>query len=140
MIGGTKTNFVKVKVHVYVCVERVPRNKSKGMNCRRLDALYHETIQAPLAATHVRVATTSTDSSTSPGNALQPPTTPLLGNAGKVVTKALVGSGAPLTVTVGTALLGDKAVLFGVPPAARTVNLGEVAYITPCVEFMKTRK
>lgn len=97
----------------------------------------HDIVHTPPAATHVSVAKSIMTNSKLPGTI---PTAPLCANAGNVVAKALVGCGGPLTVTVGTALSGVKPLLVGLPPEARIVNLGEVACMTPCVEFMKMRK
>lgn len=104
-------------------------------------AHHHDIVHALPAAMHANVAKTITASSTVSGTApLHPPIAPLCASAGNVVAKAFVGFGVPLTVTVGAALFGDRPLFVGLLPAARTVNLGEVACMTPCVEFKKIRK
>jgi len=59
--------------------------------------------------------------------------------AAKVVANGLVGCAEPLTVTVA-ASWAEVAEAVGVEPAARIVNRGDVACMTPCVELMKIRK
>jgi len=53
------------------------------------------------------------------------------GRAAKVVANGWVGLGAPLTVTVGTLVAGEGGITEGVADEASTVNLLEVACITP---------
>ena len=63
-----------------------------------------------------------------------------LGRVAKVVANRGVGTGVPLTVTVGTSPAGEGGVAEGVASAAMIENLFEIAYICPMVEFTKTRK
>lgn len=51
-----------------------------------------------------------------------------------------MGLGAPLTVTVGASGIAVGCPAFAGEDAGRTVNRGDVACMTPCVEFMKIRK
>lgn len=102
----------------------------------------HDIVHVPPTAIDTAVTTTIIINSNVPGTApLQPVPAPFSANAGNVVAKAFVGSGFPLTVTVGTVLSGVKPLFeVGLVPEASIENLGEVACITPCVEFMNTRK
>jgi hypothetical protein len=68
----------------------------------------HDIVHAPPTAIDINVITTIAPSSRFPGTApLQPAPAPFSANAGNVVAKSFVGSGCPLTVTVGTELSGD---------------------------------
>jgi hypothetical protein len=59
---------------------------------------------------------------------------------GNVVAKAMVGFGAPLTVTVAADPSGEGCDPLTAALAARMVNREEVEYIIPCVELRKRRK
>ena len=62
------------------------------------------------------------------------------GRVAKVVANRGVGTGVPLTVTVGTLPAGEGDVTEGVASAARTEKVLEIAYICPMVELIKRRK
>jgi hypothetical protein len=63
-----------------------------------------------------------------------------LGRVAKVVANSGVGTGVPLTVTVGTPSKGEAGVTEGDASAARTENVLEIEYICPMVELIKRRK
>jgi len=62
-----------------------------------------------------------------------------LGRVAKVVANSGVGTGVPLTVTVGTPP-ADEGVTEGVASAARIENVFEIEYICPMVELIKRKK
>jgi hypothetical protein len=65
-----------------------------------------------------------------------------LADGGNVVLNALVGSGAPETVTVGAEGSGEawETLEDTVAPAARIVKREDVEYMMPCVELRNRRK
>ena len=62
------------------------------------------------------------------------------GRVANVVPNNGVGTGVPLTVTVGTPPTGEGGETEGVASAARMENVLEIAYICPMVELIKRRK
>ena len=71
-----------------------------------------------------------------PSTAFQPGTATPLELGGNVVAKTSVGFGEPDTVTVAA----DESVVADELAVEPMLNLGEVAYMMPEVEFRKSRK